>query len=413
MAADGADGIAMPRALRIVGTLAAFAWTLLVAVAIVSFVAAFLQPLAILFIASATLLLPFIAAMLLLIFLSYGFAAIVSLTGTGAPITTVGLGYATIYMLLATVIADVTFVLFFIVIGFYAPLVSNGLVLFLFAAAPHLVQVLIAYLAADRFSQSGSAGVDDPGECWFRGNLIGMNGAMNVLLIAVFYPMVFGPLLAILGTGAWPLAALSANIVPILTVAVITAVLGTCLLSATVSPALGAAGFLHDWVKGWAGWLSWLMPMSWPSCLYGWLEFYLCWTLHFISLFVGLLAPWLPTVIGPAAAASVTAFLTSVFPNTNLIAGMRLDNGMITLTGGWGGFIPDDHNAGCFSFVATTSGNADLQYLGGHHLNVAAFGWLFVQLESWLPLAPPRYGTRIAESNIRPALGPREVTVWS
>ena len=405
MAADGADGIAMPRTLRIVGTLAAFAWTLLVAVAIISLVAAFLQPLAILFIAFAMLLMPFIAAMLLLILLSYGFAAIVSLTGTGGPITTVGLGYATIYMMLATLIAGVTVLASFTANVIYAPVVLNGLLLFALAALPHLTQVLIAYLAGFSFAQSGSSiGVDNSGECWFRGNLIGMNGAMNVVLIALFYPLLFAPLLTL--SAFPPLAVLAGNIVPILTVVVITAALGTCLLSATVPPPIAGAAFLHDWVKGWAGWLSWLMPMSWLSCFYGWLEFYSSWTLHFCSLAAGLLAPWLAPLIGPGAAGVLTSFSTAY-----LIDEMRIDNGMITLRGGKGGFDPFSHNSGCFSFVWTSFTNADVEEMGGHHLNVAAFGSFFHEIDNFMPW--PTYEARIARSNVRPATGLLEVTVWS
>lgn len=402
----------MPRFLRFVGALAALAWTLLAATA-VSQVVALVQPLVWL---TTVVLLLFASAMLLFVFLSYVFAAIVSLTGTGTPPTTFALGCAAVYLSLTTliIVAMLVGAVFFFI--YFLQVFEIGMAAFLLCALPYLLQVLIAYVLAASFAPSAPfnpalGGADNPVECWFRGNLIGMNAAMNIVLTLVFYPALIAPISAV--AAFFPIAGSVAVAVSlILIVVAILAALGTCLLSATVPPPLAAAGFVHGWVKSWAGWLSWLMPMSWPYCFLGCLEFYLSWIGHFYSQGLGFVVAALTPPLNPATATLITSFLST---STYGITEMRLDNGMITIKGGVIGNFTLAHSHGCFAFVFVSNPD-DIQEMGGHHLNLAAFGTVFRLISSIHNLIPPggdSYGQRIAESNVRPARGLPEVTLWN
>ena len=364
-------------------------------------------------------LVPLFAGSLILIFLSYVFTALVTATGTGTPPTAFALVCAAIYVVLClpVLIAGVGTALFSaFVLGPLVLLGSGALLLFLL---PITVVILVGYIAAATLAPAapfnpaaGTGGVDRPGECFFRGALIGINAVLNGVFGLVLYGLLFTP-------GWWPAQLLSGNSALVIleslatagvmaAVAVlVTATVLTILPSVTVAPAPPGAAGLQTFVEAVAGWLSWLMPMSWVHCIVGWAEFWANWICHFLSL------------LAPAAFP----------PATYRIIGVTLDGptGAMTLTSGWtSNFqLPSvtGYGSGCFIFISTAAVGdvAVAQHEIGHHLHLAALGSFF----SWCgainengagPIPKQKfmaYVERIAESNVRPPRARPEVPMWS
>lgn len=403
----------MPRLLRILGAVMAAIWTLLYVI-----IASGLLGTAMPFIVG--FLVPLFAGTLLLIALSYLFAAVVEISGGGSPPSTFVQVCAVIYLLACTLIAVVAvgYAVGFVVVFVLAVPPASSLELILSVAAlvaflfPHAFQVLIAYVlgaifapAAPFNSTTGTGGADLPAECFFRGTLIGMNTAMNAACGVMLYGLLFAPI-ATMGsssTASYITAVATQALVIILVLTLALANFATSLASATVAPPMPAAGFVQGSVEAFAGWLSWLMPMSWFYCAYGWWAFYQSWIGHFLSL----LAPG------------------SFPPVTWAIVAMRLDAsaGVITTDGGsQGNKVASAYNCGCFSFVSLARAGivATRQHEAGHHLHLAAFGSFFhlidgVNENGSGPISAQgilAYGERVAESNVSPSRGRPEVPVW-
>ena len=391
----------MPRLLRILGAQLAAVWTLVYVV-----IGGGLLVVAMPFIYGFVL--PLFVGTLALIALSYLFSAVVAISGGGNPPSPFALFCGLIYLILCTIILvpAVGAAVFFTVA--FAPLLLTGAVAMFFFLIPHAFQVLIGYVLAATFAPAapfnpaaGTGGIDSPAECFFRGTLIGMNTAMNGVFSIILYGLLFVPSAAAVGSTINGYAAVV--VVGIMVLILMLATLGTSLASATVAPPMPSAGFVQGFVEANAGWLSWLMPMSWVVCAYGWALFYQSWIGHFLSL----LAPG------------------SFPPGTWAIVAMRLDtaSGSITVDGGIAGSATTTaYNCGCFSFVSLARAGvvATRQHETGHHLHLAAFGSFFHGIdgvnENGNGLISPQgalaYGERVAESNVSPPRSRPEVPVW-
>ncbi|HEV8589785.1 MAG TPA: hypothetical protein VGQ72_12990 [Pyrinomonadaceae bacterium] len=387
----------MPRLLRILGALLAATWTLVYVL-----LAGLLLNAALPFIYG--FLLPLFAGTLVLIVLSVVFAAIVEVTGTGTPPSIFAHVCAIAYLILSTVVLVFAVGAAALFTAFLPEAVILGVVAMFFFLLPHALQVLVCYILAAVFAPfapftATSGGVDRPFECFFRGTLVGMNAIMNGVFGVILYGVLFMPLAAAIG--AFPVSGVIIGYV--LTLILVLVTFSTSLASANVPPALPAGGVVQGFIKANAGWLSWLMPMSWADCAYGWASFYVSWIGHFLSL----LAP-------------------ATFPSgTWSILALRLDatTGAMILDGGVAGSASNTaYNCGCFSFVSPARAGilVTRQHETGHHLHLAAFGGFFSSIDGinengFGPISPQgalAYGERVAESNTNPARGRTEVPVW-
>jgi hypothetical protein len=380
----------MPRLLRKLGALLATVWTLTYGMIAAGFLTS-----AIPFIYG--FLIPLFAGTLVLIALSYLFAFIMGVAGgSPSPFTQF---CAVIYLIACTVVlvlAIVPAVMF----TMRAPqLLIIGVVALLFFLVPHALQVLVGYILAATFAPV-SAGTERLAECFFRGTLIGMNTAMNAIFGIIFYSMMSSPPVYIL--------------VGVIVVILMLVSLGTSLASATLSPALPFADTVQRLIEAQAGWLSCLLPMSWVYCVYGWASFYVSWIGHFLSLLA-------PSRFPSSRCEIVAIHLGLAEVGANGLDARDSAFGVITMNGGIASPATTvvAHSCGCFTF---NSGGAIsiLQHEGGHHLNLAAFGFVFgfigaLNANGWGPFNARwkfEYGERVAESNLSQSRGNPEVQVW-
>lgn len=292
--------------------------------------------------------LPLLATYLLLVGLSYGLTGTLMATGSNAPPTSLWARIAVgAYLVVSTLVVVVGVVVVVSVIA-AAPATLVGIGALLLVLFPHAVLVCLLYIVGATVAPRVRADrTERMSECFVRGLLIGINGAMNGVLAFTVYGIAFAPFVGIEAT------------------IVITAVLAlgtllTSLASAFVVPRLPLGAQVQAFVEALAGWHSWLMPMSWNVCRSGWGRFYLSWVGHVLSLF-------------PA-----------VFPLSRYridIADISRNTGMIALKGGWAAMSRSTaFNVGCFSFINrrfNDPARLARQLEEGHHLNLAAFGGVF------------------------------------
>jgi hypothetical protein len=361
---------------------------------------------------------PVISGTLVLIVLSYILAFCIDRLNQTNPSTPFAFVCSAIYLLVCTVVVVLFLAraLFFIVLLNVTVLIG-GLALLLFLI-PYSVVVLIVYILAATWAPI-QAGVEKPRECFCRGILIGMNAGMNAALGFLFYSLLFAvPVLS-----PWP------QLIPEpigvyggigLAALLMLATLQTTLASATLPPALPFSNTTQYCIEAFAGWFSWLMPMSWIDCAAGWALFYINWIGHWLSA----LAPDVFTPDGWSIRAVRLIGDVGVIPTDGGIA-WPIGN-IVPGTAPWDiPLEPEGNEAfseGCFSFISPASPTAGYarQHETGHHLSLAALGFFFSTIAGmnetgFGPIGGQglhAYSERIAESNVDSSHSGLEVQVW-
>ena len=118
----------------------------------------------------------------------------------------------------------------------------------------HFLVVLASYILADSFSPLGSPGVTNNSERTWRGVMIGSNAGMNFLLTLLIFGAVLEPFVGTAGL----IGGLGAGVI-----AALISFLGSTMPTQS-NQVNGAVRFIM-------GWTSWLLPMSWPVVLLGWI----------------------------------------------------------------------------------------------------------------------------------------------
>lgn len=200
---------------------------------------------------------------------------------------------------------------------------------------------------------------------FFRGWLIGLNAAMNGVLLYTIASLFAGqPAAAILGLA--------------------TGILNLLCVFAPVSQ--------NGFFQGIIGWLNWIMPMSWLVVTLGFVFYLVSFLLH-------------------AVTAGRVEFLR--------IQGLGMDwaTGTFFIKGGLiANLNPIDtaFNMGNFSFVDYKSGQWHQNHEAGHTLNLAAFGSVFHfigALDENLFRHANAYAERLAESNSTGTTG-SNIPMW-
>lgn len=198
-----------------------------------------------------------------------------------------------------------------------------------------------------------------------RGFLIGSNSALNVCFILV-----------ILNSFSPPIDLLSGKT-------------GNLVINFCIGMALGLFTFVSvfKWVsqlrvyQTMMGWVNWLLPMSWPIVVLGFL--FLLFSL-LLSCLTGFQVKYLRLQKGKVDWATGTFFIKG---------------GLVANLNAW----DTAFNMGNFSFVDMNSRNFHVKHEAGHTLNLAAFGFLFHLIgfleEFVFQRGAKAYSERIAESH--------------
>jgi hypothetical protein len=239
----------------------------------------------------------------------------------------------------------------------------------------------------------------NPAEAFCRTALLGMNAGVNLLLLlrlsvvlnlASLPAFVASPGVSL---GAWALLLLSVFFLPW---AIWLLIVFGCEVNLS----------RHPVYQGFLGWLAWLMPMSWPNTLLG-----------FVIFVVDIVLAPLPitprNVTGPGGVP--WRFDPALKPH-------RFDwrTGTVVTHGGFLTFVGGAYNNGNFVYVNVNvtdfpdTGGAQtvshhVWHETGHTLDNAAFGWIYELADSidqlLLRSGMTAYGERTAESHLRVSPG--------
>ena len=201
---------------------------------------------------------------------------------------------------------------------------------------------------------------------FMRGWLIGLNASLNIT-----FGFALGSMFA--GTAGGLVAALALGLINLL----------------SVFAPVSQSGFF----QGVIGWLNWLMPMSWPIVLLGFLFYLFSFLLY-----------------------AVTAGKVEFLHVQDLGADWK--TGTFFMKGGFVAnlnYLHTAFNMGNFSFVDYTSGYWHKDHEAGHTLNLAAFGFLFHligAIDENVVRGADAYSERLAESNASGTNG-SNIPMWA
>lgn len=215
-------------------------------------------------------------------------------------------------------------------------------------ASAGLVGYIVAAIAASPTSHTTTGGE------LMRGFLVGLNAASNAVLITWIFDGVFG-------------------LVPALIIGLVLGTLNWFLVFGPISR--------NGFFQGIAGYLNWLLPMSWPVVALGFGLTVFSYLLHAIT-------------IGKVGFLKVQKMRFDGKTGTVFIKGGLVSNLNYAKTA---------FNMGNFSFVFYTSSAWHIEHEAGHTLNLAAFGSLFHFIgavdENVIQRGHRAFAERIAESN--------------
>ncbi len=364
------------------------------------------------------ILFPFISGSLVLIFFSYIFTYALRISGEAdQPWSQSAQIYEIVYLIVCTCIILLT--VRYIIMGLLLSGLSTLFIVTIFILigalasilfiALYAIPVLLGYIFAAIFAPV-HGGIEDSRECFWRGALIGGNTVMNVVLSLIFYGWLFSPYL---NNPVSFIAGIPA--VVIVAAGIFIIILANCL---TLIPSTqfylpaSIRGNVQDFVKAYAGYVSWLMPMSWGYCILGCILFYFSWIGHLIAIIVlnNSNANWLITAVQYWGISRLL-----IDPQTGT---------MVTENGGCSNFSSPGspsypYSCGCFAFIPDNFSSRcyidnaiPRQHESGHALNLAAFGSVYNMInainEEGLDILGIHglgqnihaYGDRTAQSNV-------------
>lgn len=358
---------------------------------------------------------PLLASYVLVTALAHLLVLLLKATGSAFPPTAPGaVAAGAVYVVLCTVVLAVLAVRVVSVVLANPFAVIVGVLALVLFFLPHLFAVASSYVLAAAYAPAapfnpgaGTGGVDRPAECLFRGVLIGMNAAMNLILAyGIVHVYVSSGFVATTVPAGAPVGYAPGLLVAAAVAAGVLALVTLLTVLTSFSVPFGRNAItdgLQIFIERLAGGHGWLMPMMLFCSVDGWVRFYASWVCHVAAMIVA---------AAPAAwrIARVDIFTGNILTSGGAIASLTIPA------------YANAYNCGCFSFVRRARARAlsTAQHETGHYLHGVSSG----SFALWMGFLDgyerarqnmrgiDAYGERVAESNVRPSRGRPEVPIW-